>query len=42
MAHWHVDKLTLQAEQAPGQPGECCEGYATWADLFGGMVEAHH
>lgn len=33
--HWHVDPVTHHAKPAQGSVGECCEGYATYEEVFG-------
>lgn len=38
--HWHIEKVKPKDRprnkvRVPGDVGPCCEGFATYADLFG-------
>lgn len=37
--HWHIDPETHHGVRAPGQVGPCCQGFATYQEVFGAADE---
>lgn len=35
MTHWHIDKATHHPTLVGGDVGDCCDGFATWGEVFG-------